>query len=480
LPAALFASLGCLQPSARAEPARPNVLFIVIDDHAATLHSVFNPDSPVATPNMQRLADRGAWFARAYADVPLCCPSRTAMLTGVHGARSGVYANGHAYRRTDAWISRVENLPQRFLRAGYLTAGYGKIAHNTWLEDDIDAFTPGYYKMFDRPSDVTHTDAGLSKHVIPGTWTETWTGGWWPWGQLPDDWDRDDPTKLQQDTEFANHTIALLGRKQDRPFFAICGFFRPHTSWTVPKRYFDRFPLAGIRIPPGYRADDLEDVPEPGRTIATERGEHDFIVKNALWRKHLQGYYAAISYVDEQIGRVLDALEQGPNRDNTIVVLTSDNGWHTGEKNRWSKPTPWEQACRVILAVSVPGLKPQVSLTPVGQIDLLPTLLALCGLTPPDTHRLDGRDLTPLLRGGEFPRAIPVLSTFDYRVHSLRDERFRYIRYATGEEELYDHDHDPWEWNNLAGDGRYVDVKARLAAWLPAEDAPPIVRRTKP
>jgi len=364
----------------------PNVLFIIIDDHSATLHSVFNRDSPVSTPNMQRLADRGTWFSHAYADVPVCCPSRTAFLTGVHGSHSGVYDNLQAYRRTSSWISQVENLPQRFLHTGYLTAGYGKIAHNAYLEDDIGAFTPGYYKMFERSADATHTDAALLKHIIPGTLNPSWGAEkWWPWGVLPDDWDRDDPARLQQDTEFANHTIALVKQAHDRPFFVTCGFFRPHTSWTVPKRYFDRFPLDRIEIPAGYRADDLEDIPAPGRKIATERGEHDFIVKNGQWRRHLQGYYAAISYVDDQIGRVLDALDAGPNRDNTIIVFAADNGWHTGEKNRWSKPTPWEQACHVVFSVSAPGMPAQqICSTPVGLIDIYPTLVSLCGPDRPN------------------------------------------------------------------------------------------------
>ncbi len=450
--------------------SRPlNVLFIIIDDHGPTLHDVFQ-SSPVHTPNMQRIANRGTWFTHAYVDAPACCPSRTAFLTGVHATKSGVYYNSQAYRRTTAPIGQVEILPQHFLKHGYLTAGYGKIAHNRFLEDDTNAFTPGYYKMLNRAADVTHTDAELMKHIVPGSLQEMWSDAW-TWGVLPDDWDRDDPKKLQQDTEFANHTIALLRQKHDQPFFVTCGFWRPHVKWTVPQRYYDRYPLDKIEISKGYRANDLDDVPAAARWLATHRGEHDFILKAGLWKKCLQAYYASISYVDEQIGRVLDALEAGPNRDNTIVVFTSDNGWHTGEKNHWSKFYLSELACRVVFAIAVPGMKPQVVPTPVGLIDLYPTLLSLTGVPPPATHALDGTDLAGIVRGVARERGAPVLSTYGRECHSLRDGRFRYTRYRNGTEELYDHTNDPNEWTNLAGDKRYAAAKARLAAALPKVNA---------
>ncbi len=449
-----------------------NVLFVIIDDHGPMLHDVFQP-SRVHTPNMQRIANRGTWFTRAYVDSPACCASRTAFLTGVHATKSGVYYNSQAYRRTSAPIGRADILPQHFLKHGYLVAGYGKIAHNRFLEDDGNAFTPGYYKMLNRAADVTHTEASLMKHIIPGTLQEMWSDAW-TWGVLPDDWDRDDPAKLQQDTEFANHTIALLRQKQERPFFVTCGFWRPHVKWTVPKRYYDLYPLEKIEITPGYRADDLEDLPGAARWLATHRGEHDFIVKAGLWKKCLQAYYASISYVDEQIGRVLDALEAGPNRDNTIVVFTSDNGWHTGEKNHWSKFYLSELACRVVFAISVPGLKPRKVDTPVGLIDLYPTLVSLTGAPQPATHVLDGIDLSGILRGETEERGAPVLSTYGRECHSLRDGRFRYTRYRNGAEELYDHQNDPNEWTNLAGDPRYAAAKTRLAAALPKVNAPDI------
>jgi arylsulfatase A-like enzyme len=458
--------------AAGAAPAKPfNVLFLIIDDHGAQLHDVAQR-SLVPTPNLQRLAARGMWFNRAYVDAPACCPSRTAFLTGVHAAKSGVYYNNHAYRRAAGPIAQVDILPQHFLRHGYLVAGYGKIAHNRFLEDDIPAFSPGYYKIFNR--DVTHTDAALRRRVLPGTLRTMWSPSW-QWGVLPDDWDRDDPAKLQQDTEQANRTIALLRQEHARPFFVTCGFWRPHVSWTVPQRYFDRFPLDRIEIPPGFLADDLADLPPAARWLATHRGEHAFVQQHDLWKKCLQAYYASVSYIDEQIGRVLDALEAGPHRDNTIVVLASDNGFHTGEKEHWSKFYLSELACRVVFSISVPGLKPQISRTPVGLIDLYPTLVSLCGLPQPSTHGLDGFDLGPLLRGTSAERGAPVLSTYGPGNHSLRDGRFRYTRYRDGTEELYDHDRDPHEWRNLAADPMHASAKTRLARALPTADAPEVV-----
>ncbi len=450
---------------------RYNVLFIIIDDHGAGLQDAVEGTAAVRTPNMQRIAQRGTWFTRAYADAPACCPSRTAFLTGVHTAKSGVYYNGDAYRRTTAAISKVVVLPQHFLKQGYLTAGYGKIAHNRFLQDETAAFTPGYYKMLNR--DATHTETALAKFVLPGSEVDFWTQSW-NWGILPDDWDRKDPTKLQQDTEFANHTIALLKQKQAQPFFVACGFWRPHVSWYVPKRYYDMYPLDSIALPKGYREDDLNDVPAPARWLATHRGEHAFTVKQGLWKKALQAYYASISYVDEQIGRVLDALESSPHRDNTIVVFAADNGWHIGEKDHWSKFYLSELACRVVFSISVPGAKPQTSRTPVGLIDLYPTLVSLCGLPAPATHTLDGVDLSPILRGERTERGAPVLSTYGPESHSLRNARFRYTRYRNGEEEFYDHDADPYEWKNLAGDPQHAAAKAMLVRALPKVNAPQI------
>jgi arylsulfatase A-like enzyme len=474
LPAGLL--LGWLLPALlsgqtpASAPARPNVLLILIDDHAAQLHSAPGGNGRVRTPNLERLAARGTWFTQAYADSPACCPSRTALLTGVHTTRSGVYYNSQAYRRTSTWITQAQTLPATFLRAGYLTAGFGKIGHNKFLEDDVPDYTPGYYRWFDNPEHVRHTEKDLLAFTRPGSVTKMWSSAW-TWGILPDDWDRDDPAKFQQDTEQAVRAADLLRQKQDRPFFLACGFWRPHLTWNVPQRYFDLHPLDRIELPEGFTARDLDDVPGAARWLATHRGEHAWITERMLWKRCLQGYYAAISYADDQVGRVLDALEAGPNRDNTIVVFASDNGWHTGEKEHWTKFYLSEQACRVVFSIAVPGGKPGVVATPVGLIDLYPTLLGLCDLPAPATHTLDGIDLSGLIRGTTTGREKPVLSTFGRACHSLRSEQYRYTRYRDGTEELYDHTVDPHEFRNLADEPAHRTALAQMRGFLPRIEA---------
>lgn len=451
---------------------KPNVLIVMVDDMPFDFTSLY-PGGRVATPNMRRLAARGTFFPRAYNDAPVCCASRTALLTGVRSSRSGVYYNSQAYRRASTFIAHVTTLPGLFRRNGYLTIGYGKVAHNTFLADEIGDYTPGYYKYLNNPADVTHPESELAQHILPGSLHEVPGPSTqnWAWGVLPDDWDRDDPTKLQQDTEQANRTIAVLREQHDQPFFMICGFYRPHGPWTVPQRYYKDFPLDSIELPAGYKVDDLSDLPKPGRWIATNRREHAAVVAAGMWKSAIQSLAASTAYIDEQIGRVLDALEQGPNRGNTIVIFAGDNGFHTGEKDHWLKFALWEQTCRVPLAISVPGMPVQQNLAPVSLLDLYPTLIDLCGLQPPDTHALDGINLAGIVAGRQQARGEPVLSTYGRGNHSLRDDRYRYIRYRNGDEEFYDEAGDSHEWTNLARDPRYAAAKAGLARWLPKDDA---------
>ncbi|MES2691874.1 MAG: sulfatase [Verrucomicrobiota bacterium] len=460
--------------AAETTPTPPNILFILIDDHAANMTSVLR-ESPVHTPNIERLAARGSWFTHAYADVPSCAPSRTAFLTGVHAYKSGVYYNNQGARRTKAPIAQAVTLQRHFLEHGYLTAGYGKITHTGYQDDYVADYTPGYFKGHGVKKYVRHTDASLVPHIIPETLrVPDLTYLPTRFGALPDDWDRDDPDKQQQDTEQANRAIAFLKTSHDRPFFLSVGFWRPHSERIVPQRYYDLYPLDSIQIPPSYRVDDLEDVPAPGRRQATHQGTHAAVINAGLWREYLRSYYASVSYIDEQLGRVLDALDASPHARNTLVVFASDNGYNGGEKNMWAKYGLWEQTCRVVFVISGPGFPRQVSATPVSLIDIYPTLLALCGLPAPKSHALDGIDLTPILRDAKRERGKPVLSTFGLGNHSVTDGRYRYIRYRNGDEEFYDHATDPHEWTNLARDPKISAAKAALARHLPTTDAPEI------
>lgn len=472
--AAVGAALRLVGADAATASGRPNILFILIDDHAAHMTSVLR-ESVVRTPHIERLAARSSWFTRAYAEVPSCAPARTAFLTGVHAYKSGVYYNSQGSRRTKAAIAQAVTMQRHFLENGYLTAGYGKIMHTGYQEDYVADYTPGYFKGHGLKKYVTHTDASLIPHIIPET-LRIPDPSYLPtrFGALPDDWDRDDPTKLQQDTEQANRAIAFLNQAHDRPFFLSVGFWRPHSERIVPKRYYDMYPLDEIEIPPSYRADDLEDVPAPGRRQATHQGTHAAVVNAGLWREYLRSYYAATTYIDEQIGRVLGALAESAYARNTIVVFTSDNGYNAGEKNMWAKYALWEQTCRVVFAVHMPGQPQQIVATPVSHLDIYPTLVALCGLPQPKSHTLDGIDLSPILRGQRRERGAPVLTTFGLGNHSITDGRHRYIRYRNGDEELYDHATDPHEWANLVRRPESVEIKAALAARLPVADAPEI------
>lgn len=452
---------------------RPNVLMILIDDHAAHMTSVLD-SSPVKTPNMERLAARSAWFTRAYNAAPSCGPSRTAFLTGVHPVNSGVYYNPQAIRRTDAAISKAQTLQQLFKSQNYLTAGFGKIEHTSHQNDELANYTPGYRVRHRDPDYVTHAEKDLWKQVIPGT-LRLPDHDYLPtrFGMLPDNWDAEDSTRLTEDTETANRTRAFLQKQHDQPFFLTCGFYRPHSERIVPKRYYDLYPLDKVQIPPSYSPGDLDDVPVAGRWRATKRGTHASVVKAGLWREYLRSYYAAVSYVDEQIGRVLDALDNSPYASNTIVIFASDNGYNAGEKDMWAKFALWDQTCRVVFAISTPGSPAQVQHTPVSLVDIYPTLLSLCRLPNP-VQTLDGVDLGPLLRQESGISRKTVLSTWGLGNHSITDGRFRYIRYLNGDEELYDLFNDPHEWTNQAENTRFNLVKHSLIAELPQTEAPEI------
>jgi len=241
--------------------------------------------------------------------------------------------------------------------------------------------------------------------------------------------------------------------------------------WNVPQKYYDMYPLEKIVLPKVLDT-DLDDIPPAGVRMAKPEGDHRAILKSGRWKDAVQGYLAAISYCDAMIGRLLDAFDKSPYRDNTVIVFWCDHGWHLGEKHHWRKFALWEEATRTPLIICAPGVtKPgTVCDRPVELMSLYPTLAELCGLPAPEKN--DGVSLRPLLEDPKAKWDQVALTTHGRGNHTVRTERWRYIRYADGSEELYDHDADPHEWKNLAGDDKHAEVKKELAGQLPKTDAP--------
>ena len=287
------------------------------------------------------------------------------------------------------------------------------------------------------------------------------------WGVIPSLAEAD-----YDDAKSVDYAINVLAKKHDRPFFLACGIFRPHLPWYAPKRFFDLYPLEKIRLPQ-LLANDLADVPAQGRALsAKRRAEFLNIKKHGKWKEAIRAYLASISFADAQLGRLLDSLDRSAHQRNTIVVFWSDHGWHLGEKNHWHKSTLWEEATRIPFLIAAPGITKGGTTCPrpVDTLSIYPTLLELCGLKP--MPGLDGTSIVPLLKNPATPWAIPAITEFQRGQCAVRSERYRYIRYADGTEELYDHKRDPNEWTNLAGIAKHRPVIEQLAPWVPKQFAP--------
>jgi arylsulfatase A-like enzyme len=266
-------------------------------------------------------------------------------------------------------------------------------------------------------------------------------------------------------------TIERLNTRHDRPFFLACGLHKPHMPWNVPRKYYDMFPLDQIILPKVLET-DLDDIPPAGVKIAKPQGDHRLILESGRWKDAVQAYLAAIAFADAMVGRLIDALDNSPHKDNTIIVLWGDHGWHLGEKQHWRKFTLWEEATRAPLVFVAPGVtRPEgVCNRTVDFMGIYPTLCELCGLTVPP--HVQGTSLKPLLIGPAAPWDRPALTTYMFNNHAVRSEHWRYIRYNDGSEELYDEDHDPMEWTNVASRPELASVKAELARYLPRSNAP--------
>jgi uncharacterized sulfatase len=437
--------------------SKPNVLFIAVDDMNNDLGCFGHPF--VKSPSIDRLAERGVRFERAYCQFPLCSPSRSSLLTGLRPDSTRVFDLQYHFRQD---LPDVVTLPQMFARNGYYVTRVGKMYH---YGNPGDIGTNG---LDDRASWMERFNpAGRDKTALePDIMNYTPKRGLGSAMAFLADRMGTDPEHT--DGKVADQTIRLLEGYKDKPFFIAAGFYKPHCPWVTPKKYFDLYPMDPIALPQ-ITAETPGDYPE--LALASTRPWPYLGVTPDQARECKRAYYAAISFVDAQIGRVLDAVDRLGLRDNTIIVFWSDHGYHLGEHGLWFKQSCFEESARVPLIISMPGQKTagQASARPVELVDLYPTLADLANLAPPD--HLEGVSLRPLI---DDPRAkwnrpaYTQVQRGEDPGHSVRTERWRYTEWAFGEkgQELYDHDNDPQELHNLAGDAKYADVVAQMKALL--------------
>jgi iduronate 2-sulfatase len=464
----------------RAAESRQNVLFLISDDLNNLLGCYGDPR--VKTPNIDKLAARGVRFEHAYCTFPLCGPSRNSMLTGLYPNSTGIIANGQLFRQS---IPSQQSLPQAFRLAGYFAARIGKLYHygvpnsiGTNGHDD-----PGSWELELNPAGVDRLEElpqVLSRK--PGEF-----GGTLSWYASPQSDDRHTDGMMAADAQWV---LERCAKQKDRPFFLAVGFFRPHTPYVAPKEpYFDFYPEADMPVVHGWK-EDQADV--PAAALMSGKPEQDSMTDDER-RQNRRAYCASISFMDAQVGRVVEALDRLGLAENTIIVFTSDHGYHMGEHGLWQKMSLFEESARVPLLIVAPGASSPGSVvkSPVSQVDLFPTLAELCGVSAPSN--LQGQSLTPMLkdpgaagrgwaltqvnRGGGARAANarrnasarhdtrPPRRFFGY---SLRTPRWRYTEWDEGRRgrELYDHEVDPRELTNLAEDSAHAETVAELSQRL--------------
>lgn len=435
---------------------KPNVLFISVDD--LNDWTGYSGHSHVISPNMDRLADDGVWFSRAYCQYAVCGPSRASLMSGLYPQQ----LDGTAWQsKRNPVYEKVEAMGSKLLHTylqdhGYKTMSVGKVMHRHQLpESDLDV--DGGRGGWDHNKDAD------------GNWLES---NWFSEKTLTDWAVYTGEESQMSDTKAALWAVEQLEDSHEEPFMLMVGFYRPHAPWHVPQKYFDLYDPATIPLP-AYRADDLDDIPPAGRAQLNDGYPRtDWAIQESQWRNIVHAYLASISFVDAKIGRVLDALETSPYRDNTIVILWSDNGYHLGTKNTFQKHTLWERSARVPLIIKVPGSKAKGrSERIVSLLDLYPTLLELCGLPPND--KVMGRSLVPLLENPEMEWDFPALTYGKDGGKSIRAGEYRFIQYGDGAEELYHHPSDPHEWINLVSNPDYAEVLRMLQAELAAHHTAP-------
>ncbi|MFK7848306.1 MAG: sulfatase [Rhodothermales bacterium] len=466
LVACFFLSISCTPNGGTdlsTEP--PNVLFIAIDD----LNDWIGPlkgHPQVQTPHLDALAARGTLFSNAHAQSPICSPSRTSLLTGKRPSSTGIYGLAPWFRDVEE-LKDIVSLPQHFSQNGYTTYSGGKIYHGGYGRKEED-------REFDALGPASTVGPRPEEKIIG--WTPGGNHDLMDWGTFPHN-DED-----KGDWLVASWAVDLLKDKlrqtptaePNAPFFLSAGFFLPHVPLYATQKWFDMYPDETLLLPPILENDrddtprfswyDHWDLPEPRLKWLEDEGQ---------LRPLVRAYLASISFVDSQVGRILDALEESGLADNTIVVLWSDHGYHLGEKAISGKNTLWDRSTRVPLIFSGPGVAENAVVdAPVELLDIYPTLLELSRLSP--REGLEGHSLMPQLQQADAERAWPAITTHNHDNHGIRTKDWRFIQYADGSQELYNMQEDPNEWTNLASDPAYADIIAEHALWLPDINRKPV------
>ena len=430
---------------------RPNVLLIMVDD-LRDYGGAFTRDV-VKTPNLDRLRARGITFERAYVQYPVCNPSRSSMMTGLRAEQTGIVGNDTLLRKT---LPDIITMPQLCKNAGWQSHAFGKLFHlggkdaeqkALWMDAGRSWYTAQAFEA--KP---------LGRKMIDG---RNVTGGalkWCQWGTA-DGTDDDQP-----DGQTAAATVAMIEKLGNTPWFLGCGFMKPHDPFIAPKKYYDMYPPESLKI---WR--DPADM-TPVRKDAVgfgPLGEAFAKFTDQEWRELFRAYCAGTTFMDAQLGRVLDALDKHKLWDKTLVIFVGDHGYHTGERSWWNKNTLCERSCRAPLIIAAPGTKGgQVSRSLVEFVDLYPTVADVCGLKIP--HEVAGVSLRSVL---ESPQASVKDAAFTLITRgpklygqSIRTQRWRFTNWSDDQIELYDHDRDPEEFHNVSGE--HPDVVKALSVQL--------------
>jgi len=413
---------------------------------------------------MDKLAAKGMLFTNAHCAAPACGPSRSAIMSGIRPSTSGNYINRSSLIHNPILNNSVL-LPEFFQQNGYYVCGAGKLFHGYHFNNEVKG--RGFDEYY--PSKTQDLPPWKFKFSKPTPLSGIKLARYADWGPYHPDVALEDVNDGKT-AKWAAET--LLEGELKEPFFLGAGIFQPHLPNYALQKYFDRFPLDEIEIPEGYLEGDMKDIPKASgkqRHIAWART----IRATGQWKPAIQAYLAATAMTDELIGQMVGAIEKSKYADNTIIVLWSDHGFQLGEKERWAKYSLWERATRVNMVWVAPGMtKPGSTCNkPVNLLDIYPTLASLTGCKPPG-NQLEGNDLTLLMKDPEAAWNKTTLTTFGYKNYGVRSERYRYIVYADGSEELYDHAKDKWEWDNLAGNSDYAEVIEQLRKSIPAHHEP--------